>query len=203
MANTTKASPSKNATRTSKTQPTASPKIEAAKVEMVDVVNMVQGQEPEVSKEPAHVYAMEEPIMCRSITAGKLIMRGTKSRNKYVWVDAGDVEEVEYRDLLALRGTRSGFLMKPLFIIEDDRLLSDPRWEPVQKVKMEVYNRSIPEILELPINDFKAAIGSIPSGLIDTLKVEISKGIEDGSFDSLQKIRAFDEIIGTDFASII
>ena len=66
-----------------------------------------------VAKKAARKYAPEDMITCRSLTYGELLMTGKKTKVLYSWANYGDVTDVEYQDLLALKSTRSSYLLKP------------------------------------------------------------------------------------------
>ena len=122
----------------------------------------------------ARKFAMDDPITCRSVTYGELLLPGKKSQLLYSWANYGDTTEVEYQDLQALRSTRSAYLNTPMFIIEDE------------------------ELLELPINQFKAKLRNFPNSYRENIKNIASEMILSGELDSLAKIKAIDEILGTD-----
>jgi DNA topoisomerase-3 len=90
-------------------------------------------------------------------------------------------------------------------LIEDEELLENPRWADVAKFyEDEVYTlEDVNAVLNLPITNFKSALEQLPKGLAKSLQVEVSSKIEDGTFDSLQKIKIIDEVFGTDFRSIL
>ena len=58
-------------------------------------------------------------------------------------------------------------------------------------------------VINLPNNRFKSVLQSLPKGLLKALTVEVSKRIEDGSFDSVKKVKVIDEVCGTDFWAIM
>ena len=73
-------------------------------------------------------YDQQDLIPCRSVTQGMLLMTGKQSRITYRWAAYGDIVLVEYRDLYSLKSSRSQYLYDPLFVIEEEELLADPRW---------------------------------------------------------------------------
>ena len=211
------------ATTKKKTTSTTAKKTAAAKTVEVKETPVVQDEpfvkEPEVIEEPkviAEPKVVEAPkkeprqfnqhdlILCRSVTAGWLGCGG-KSGQYYIFENFGDMCEVEYQDLFALKQRRSPYLYAPLFVIEDEELLENPRWADIQKFYDEkVYTmEDINEVLNLPFSQFEDALKKLPKGLAKSVQVEVAKRIEDGSFDSLKKIKVIDEVFGTDFRSIL
>lgn len=149
-----------------------------------------------VPKKTARKFAQDDPIMCRSVTYGELLLPGKKSKLLYTWANYGDRTEVYYQDLQALRSTRSKYLNAPLFIIEDDELVE--QWPEFKALYDKVAAIDADTLFALPINQFKKQLNNLPTGFKDAIKNIASAKIMDGSLDSLAKINAIDEILGTD-----
>ena len=56
----------------------------------------------------------------------------------------------------------------------------------------------VEKILDLPLGKFKTALKNAPNGVQQAVKNIAGEKILDGSLDSLAKIKAIDEILGTD-----
>ena len=164
---------------------------------------VVVKEETPVVKQPRQ-FNQHDLILCRSVTAGWLGCDG-KSGQYYIFENFGDQCEIEYQDLFALKQRRSTYLYSPLFVIEDEELLENPRWADIKKFYDEkVYTMDdINEILNIPASKFEEALKALPKGLAKSLQVEVAKRIENGTFDSLKKIKIIDEVCGTDFRSIL
>ena len=169
------------------------------KVETVDSVTekTVAETTPKKATQTKKQYSAEEPIPCRSVTYGKLICVGPKSKLNYEWADYGDITEVEYQDLRALQSTHSGFLTKPLFVIEDDELVK--QWSSSLKA---VYDRiaslDVDSLFKMTPSQFKKKLESFPVSYRQTVVEMANKMILTGELDSLAKIKAIDEVCGTD-----
>ena len=155
----------------------------------------------EAPKKTPRKFAQDEMIPCRSVTYGELLYPAKKSQLLYTWANYGDVTEVEFQDLQALRSTRSQYLNDPKFIIEDDELLE--QWPEFKKIYENVALIDTDKLFALPLNQFKAKLRNIPAGFRDSLKNVASAKILDGTLDSLAKINAMDEILGTDLKLLI
>lgn len=157
-----------------------------------------------VEKKTARKYEANDLIPVRSITQGELLLPGKKSQILYRWSAYGDITEVEYQDLYSLKSSRSQYIYAPLFVIEDEELLSDARWKDIKNLYENLYDsEDLGEILRLPVNKFKAVLKSVPAGFLNAIKIEIASRIENGTFDSINKIKAVDEICGTDFITLV
>ena len=182
--------------------------VKAAPKETVDE-KVTVSEEPvaekvvkEVKKEPRQ-FNQNDLILCRSVTTGWLGCSG-KSGQYYVFENFGDECEIEYQDLFALKSRHSNYIYAPHFVIEDEELLENPRWADVAKFyEDEVYSTDIEEVLNLPPSNFKSALEKLPKGIAKSLQVRVAETIEDGTFDSLKKIKIIDDVYGTDFRSII
>ena len=157
----------------------------------------------ELKKMSPRQFNQNDLVLCRSVTAGWLGVSG-KSGQYYVFENFGDVCEIEYQDLFALKSRHSNYIYAPLFVIEDDELLENPRWADVAQFYDEkVFKEDIEEVLNLPISTFEVSLRKLPKGLAKALQVKVAEKIENGTFDSLKKIKVIDEVFGTDFRSII
>ena len=203
MATTTTRKKTTTAAKTVKTEP-AKVEKKVEEVKKVEESTPVVKEEPkvEIKKEPRQ-FNQNDLILCRSVTAGWLGVSG-KSGQYYVFENFGDECEIEYQDLFALKSRHSNYIYAPHFIIEDEELLENPRWADVSKFyDDEVFNEDVDEVLNLPQNVFEDALRKLPRGLAKTLQVKVAEKIEDGTFDSLKKIKMIDDVFGTDFRSII
>lgn len=142
-------------------------------------------------------YAPTDMIPCRSITYGELLVTGAKSKLLYTWSNYGDITEMEFQDLQALKSTRSSYLYKPRFIIEDLELVE--QWNSdFGKLYESIVGTDVEELFKLPIGQLKAKLKKAPVGVQQAVKNVAGEKIMNGSLDSLAKIKAIDEILGTD-----
>lgn len=143
-------------------------------------------------------------IEVRSITQGELLMPGKKSGILYRWSAFGDITEVEYQDLYTLKASRSNFVYKPLFIIENEELLNDTKWKDVKSLYESMYTtEDINSVFKLTAQQLRRQLKTMPSGLINAILIEASNRIDNGTLDSINKIKAFDEVCGSDLMCLI
>lgn len=164
---------------------------------IVEETGEVVVQEPKKTVKAPKKYNPDDMITCRSITFGELLLTGSKSRLLYSWANYGDTTEVEYQDLQALKSTRSSYLYKPRFVIEDEELVE--QWG---KDFIDMYNNivdmDVESMFKLPVAQFKSKLKKAPKGVQQAVKNIAGEKILNGSLDSLAKIKAIDEILGTD-----
>ena len=146
-------------------------------------------------------FQPDDAIMCRSVTAGELIMIG-RSGTYYSWADAGVAIPVRYDDIIQLKFGRSSQLYFPRFVIEDEDLLADPRFDDIRTMYDKIYSADIEEILNLPNDQFVEVLTKAPTGLKNALKVTVATRFEEGTFDSLQKVQAVEQICGAEILNL-
>lgn len=146
-------------------------------------------------------FAPNDQIPCKSITVGKLSHTGIKTGIRYTWADYGDVAYLEYQDLQSLQSMKSNFIFKPLFIIEDEDVVA--QWDKMLKpVYDKIKEDDLEQFFALPQNRFESALKNAPKGFQNSIKVKAVSMIQDGELDSLKKIKAIDEILGTELAEM-
>ena len=155
----------------------------------------------EFQKKEHRKFAQDDMILCKSVTYGELLLPGKKSKLLYIWSNYGDTTEVEFQDLQALRSTRSAYLMNPYFVIEDEELLE--QWPELKNLYDKVAALDVDDLFNLPINQFKKRLREIPVGFKDSIKNIAGEKIRNGSLDSIAKINALDEILGTELKLMI
>lgn len=150
----------------------------------------------EVKKAPRK-YAPDDMVTCRSITFGELLMTGKKSGLLYSWANHGDTTEVEYQDLQALKSTRSSYLFKPRFVVEDEELIA--QWgKEFENLYQSIVDVDVEALFKLPTAQLKAKLKKAPRGVQQAVKNIAGEKILNGTLDSLAKIKAIDEVLGTD-----
>lgn len=141
-------------------------------------------------------YDKSDVIPCRSITNGGLYIDGVRSKMFYQWADYGDVVDVEYQDLIFMINSRDANITTPRFIIEDDELVSNHKY--ISDIYNSLYSlKDFGDIVRLPISDMINAISEMPESVKKSFKGYVSTMIDNGTLDSVKKIKAIDDIFNT------
>lgn len=165
--------------------------------EMVEEVAEIEDKKSKTVTKAPKKYAPDELVPCRSVTYGELLLTGTKSKMLYTWANYGDITEMEFQDLQALRSTKSSYLFKPRFIIEDIELIEQWGGE-LEKMYKDIVNMDVEDMFKLPLAQFKSKLKKAPAGVQQAVKNVAGEKILNDSLDSLAKIKAIDEVLGTD-----
>lgn len=160
------------------------------------VENEIKVEEVKEKPKTRRKFGMNDLILCKSVTFGELLLPGRKSQLLYRWMNYGDFTEVEYQDLQALRSMSSAYLKKPYFIIMDEELLE--QWPDLKTINNKLMDVDLDRLFTLPINQFKKQLKEFPSSYQSSIKNIASSKILNGELDSISKIKAIDEILGTE-----
>lgn len=144
-------------------------------------------------------FSESDGIPCRSITQGGLYMEGAKTHMLYEWVEYGDVTEVEYADLAAAVRTKSSYLFGPMFIVDDEDFVEE--FSQLKKFYTENYTvGDLEKVLSYPFEKMMEEISALPKNALESLKVLAASSINEGTLDSVKKIKALDEVFGTNLS---
>lgn len=164
--------------------------------EVVETVVVEDVKTVTVTKPEKKKFASDEGIDCVSITSGELGMIGIKSGINYRWAERGDVTQVEYQDLVAAVRSNKSYIFKPLFIIKNDDFVAE--FPQLNRAYSAMYSiRDLRDVLKMPAAQMKSTILSLPEGAKESIKNIAATMINNGSLDSIQKVKILDEIFDT------
>lgn len=161
----------------------------------VEVTSVVKEASTDASK-TKKTFKSDDVIPCKSVTNGELLYVGPKTGILYRFADYGYIEDVEYQDLLYSVRSRQSVVVKPRFVVLDDDFVEQNK--ELNKIYENMYTQEdINNILELDVATIMNVVPTLPSGIKDALKGIVTTRIYNGTFDSVAKIKAFDELFGT------
>lgn len=193
---------------TPNTNKSTKPNIVAPKAE--EKVNDVVEKQPEVKPEVKTVPAPEpksfqltDMIMCKSVTFGRLIYTSKKTGLSYVWEDYGDIQEVQYSDLLALKSSRSAFLFKPYFVIENEDLINIWAKDFEKMYSIIALISNMDEFLSSDTSVVEKTLSELPDGLKNTVQNYAADMIRRGELDSVSMIQMIDNTLNCNLKSLL
>ena len=161
-------------------------------------------KKPAIKKVEQPKFTDKDLIPCKSVTSGGLSFIGT-SGNKYRWENYGIIEYVEYGDLRreAQSANPTNYLYYPRFVVVDPEFVE--QFPKLEEFYSQFYNNNgdFENILNLPKEQMKEAIDKLPKGCKECIKGIIATQIDEGSLDSVAKIKMLDEIFGTNMLLMI
>lgn len=141
-------------------------------------------------------------IPCLCVFPGSVGMTGRRSGNTYLWEDMSVIEYVEYQDLKSeVLNKKSAYIYEPLIIIDDEDFLA--QYPNLAKMYKEFYtpDEIMDKIADSDPADMKKFINSLPSGIKANIKNIAATMIQEGTLDSMKKIKIIDEIFGTELST--
>ena len=107
---------------------------------------------------------LDEEIPCKSVTFGGLTWVSPKTNSHYRWNQIGDVEYISFSELITLNNTKRDFLHKPLFVVQDERVVKYFRLAEVYEKVAQIHN--LKEV-------FKGSLGDIVKVLDTAINVNM------------------------------
>lgn len=150
-----------------------------------------------VEKKTKRKFENEETIPCVSITPGEMFFEGEKSGTLYTFADADYVVEIEYRDLKYAVDRKNSMVFRPRFIVQDADFLA--QYPQLDAVYAGLYSsRDLRDMLKGSPADLRRIIPTLPLGAQDALKHMAATMIDNGTLDSVQRIKALDDLFDTE-----
>ena len=146
-------------------------------------------------------YQTTDLIPCKSVRYGTLQHVSKKSGNLYEWSDYGDIVDVEYGDLMALKARKSKFIFAPWFIILDDQLAED--WKLTDIYSYFEDFDDVEEFLQSGSVTIRKKLPNAPQGYKDLVTYTAGNMLRNGSLDSIATIKAVDEILHKNLQMLI
>jgi hypothetical protein len=82
----------------------------------------------------------EEEIACKSITFGGLTWVSSRTNAHYRWANIGATEYIPFGELVTLNNTKRDFLFKPMFIVQDERVVKYFRLQEIYEEVAQIHN---------------------------------------------------------------
>ena len=185
-----KKTPAKNTT--SKKDKSAEEVVKEAK-EVQEVV-----EEKVVPTEQTREFQKDDLIEVKSVFAGSCTLVGRRSGNVYVWETLGEIQYVEYQDLLAeITNRYSKYIYEPLLLIEDEDVINkNPKLKDLYDAMIDVEEIE-DSLLNDSVEELRSILITLPSGLKETVKSVASTLMQDGALYDVRKIRLLDDLYHT------
>lgn len=182
------------ATRTTKNTKAAKSTVD----EMTQTSSANNNQEKvEDAKEEKVKITSNTPVICKNGTRGNLIYKSSRNLGYEVeWSEFGEEQEIEFGELLAMRGSQRRFFEENWIIIEDPEVL--------KKLGVEKYYKNIPPVddfdslFKKPADELKKIVSEMSDGMKDSIRIRAKELIKEGVIDSRSVINAIQEAVGFD-----
>lgn len=157
----------------------------------------------ESKKKETKKFQPGDMILCRCVRPNKVIFYSSKTDTRYEFGGYGDLNEVDYSDLLKLKSSRSPVLFQPKILIENEDLRE--QWardlESVSHEYEGVYNTE--EIFEKTPDEFEAYLRKASNSVKDLVRLCAINLIRQEKLTDLRLIRIIDDVLGTKYKEFI
>lgn len=151
---------------------------------------------------PAVEITNDTMVECRSGVAGNLIYKSLMNPGYTVeWEDLGDVQEMEYRELVSMRGNQRRFFEENWILIDDPAVLKKLGVE--RYYKNSLTTDDFEEVFNMPAEKIKEVVPTLPGGTKDAIASEAKKKIESGELDSRSAIKALEDSLSVELEETI
>lgn len=153
----------------------------------------------EVEVVGSKVFKDSDLIPCHSVCTGGTYMIGEKTNELYSFAYQGDVQDVEYRDLVSAVHTRSSYLFTPFIIVDDEDFVEQN--PSLKEFYSSMYTtKDLKAILKLNDNKLAKVLETLPEGIKTGLKQIAVDMISSGELRDIGTIRTLDKHFNTELA---
>ena len=139
----------------------------------------------------------ETMVECRSGVSGNLIYKSALNPGYTVeWDHLGDIQEMEYRELVSMRGNQRRFFEENWILIDDPAVIKKLGVERYYKNSLSTDD--FEDVFTMPADKIKEVVPTLPGGTKDAIASEAKKKIENGELDSRSAIKALEDSLSVE-----
>lgn len=139
---------------------------------------------------------LNEYITVRNGFQGKLVYISKRSREKFVWDDFGDKQELELRELKNARSSAKAFFENNWFMFDEEDMWVIDYLGVSKYYENAVAIDEFDEIFESTPTKVKEIIGKMSKGQANSLAYRARTKVLNGEIDSRKLITALEEALG-------
>lgn len=118
------------------------------------------------------------------------------------WNSYGDIEYIEYNELLSMRNTSKAFFENNWIFFEDTDDYTAQELYEILKVdkyyKNTVLGENLDEIFKMTSDEIIAAIAPLSKGIKETIALSARNKIDSGELDSIKRIEALEKALNVE-----
>lgn len=146
-----------------------------------------------------HVYDMVE---CRSGVSGNLIYKSSLNPGYVVeWSGLGEIQEMEYRELVSMRGNQRRFFEENWILIDDPAVIK--KLGVGRYYQNSLSTDDFEDVFNMSADEIKEIVPTLPGGTKDAIASEAKKKIDSGELDSRSAIKALEDSLDVELEDTI
>lgn len=133
-------------------------------------------------------------IECKNGVHGPLIYVSGRNAGYVVeWENFGEVQDIDYGELLTMRGSQPRFFRDNWILIEDAEILKKLGVDRYYKNALTTEN--FDDVFHWSADEIRSKVATMSNGMKDSIRVRAKELVETGELDSRSAIKAFNEVL--------
>nr|DAK57520.1 MAG TPA: structural protein [Caudoviricetes sp.] len=144
----------------------------------------------------------ETMVECRSGVSGSLIYKSSLNPGYVVeWNSLGEIQEMEYRELVSMRGNQRRFFEENWILIDDPAVIK--KLGVGRYYQNSLSTDDFEDVFNMSADEIKEIVPTLPGGTKDAIASEAKKKIDSGELDSRSAIKALEDSLDVELEDTI
>lgn len=144
----------------------------------------------------------ETMVECRSGVSGNLIYKSSLNPGYVVeWNSLGEIQEMEYRELVSMRGNQRRFFEENWILIDDPAVIK--KLGVGRYYQNSLSTDDFEDVFNMSADEIKEIVPALPGGTKDAIASEAKKKIDSGELDSRSAIKALEDSLDVELEDTI
>ena len=143
-----------------------------------------------------------EPIACTSVVEGAVVYVSRKTGLRVIWQNYGDMEYIDFEELLTMKASTSAFLTEPYIIVENDDVMEYFGLTNLYSKLFEIDIDDLDGFFQLSPSVIEGKIKNLPKGYRETIAMKARRMVEDGTLYDTRVMKILATELGMDFSLI-
>lgn len=144
----------------------------------------------------------ETMVGCRSCVSGSLIYKSSLNPGYVVeWSGLGEIQEMEYRELVSMRGNQRRFFEENWILIDDPAVIK--KLGVGRYYQNSLSTDDFEDVFNMSADEIKEIVPTLPGGTKDAIASEAKKKIDSGELDSRSAIKALEDSLDVELEDTI
>ena len=141
-------------------------------------------------------------VECRSGVSGNLIYKSSLNPGYVVeWSGLGEIQEMEYRELVSMRGNQRRFFEENWILIDDPAVIK--KLGVGRYYQNSLSTDDFEDVFNMSADEIKEIVPTLPDGTKDAIASEAKKKIDSGELDSRSAIKALEDSLDVELEDTI
>lgn len=135
-------------------------------------------------------------VECKNGTRGGLYYRSPRTNMEWEWTEFGEIQEIEYGELVTMRGAHRRFFEDNWILIEDSDVLKKLGVERYYANALTTDN--FDSVFSMKPNELRERLQTMSDGLKTAIHLRAVELAKEGTLDSISVVGVLNEVLGCD-----